>query len=249
MAEEKQTHFGYRSVAEGEKSFMVKNVFDSVAGRYDVMNDVMSMGIHRYWKDYLIWQIEVKPDETYLDLASGTGDIAARIAKKLQGQGRLILADINEAMLSLGRQNMINAGYVGNVDYVLCDAEHLPFAEGSFDCITIGFGLRNVTHKEDALREMWRVLKPGGRAYILEFSKPTNKAFAKVYDWYSFTFLPRMGSLIAKDKDSYVYLAESIRMHPDQETLKGMMQAAGFERCSYQNLTNGIVAIHEGFRV
>lgn len=246
--ENKKTHFGYKSVDENEKKTLVGDVFDSVAKRYDVMNDVMSLGIHRYWKDYLLWQVDVQPGEIYLDLAAGTGDIAKRIAKKLQGQGQLILADINESMLLRGRERMIEAGYVGHVHYVICDAECLPFQDGSIDCITMAFGLRNVTHKEQALREIARVLKPGGRVYILEFSKPENAFFSKVYDWYSFAFLPKMGKLIARDEESYQYLAESIRMHPEQDALLAMMEEAGLSRCCYQNLTNGVVAIHEGFK-
>lgn len=251
-----KTHFGYQSVDEQEKSARVGAVFDSVAGKYDIMNDVMSFGVHRLWKDWYVWQTEVKPGETVLDLAAGTGDISQRLGKKMRGkghgadiEGQLIVSDINAAMLKRGRERLLNKGFCQHVSFVLADAEALPFADNSIDLITMAFGLRNVTHQDKAIAEMQRVLKPGGRVLILEFSQPRSAVVSKAYDWYSFTFLPKMGQWIARDSDSYQYLAESIRMHPDQETLADMFRQAGFMQVDYQNMNNGIVAIHKAVKV
>ncbi|CUS48125.1 MAG: 2-methoxy-6-polyprenyl-1,4-benzoquinol methylase UbiE [Idiomarinaceae bacterium HL-53] len=242
------THFGYKTVGVGEKAKLVAGVFDSVAAKYDVMNDVMSMGIHRLWKRQTIDSSGVRSGQRVLDLAGGTGDLAAKFSRLVGPQGEVVLADINDSMLSVGREKLQNMGIVGNISYVQADAEKLPFPDDYFDCITIAFGLRNVTHKEDALRSMLRVLKPGGRLLVLEFSKPQEEWLSKAYDMYSFHILPKMGEFIAKDKESYQYLAESIRMHPDQETLKQMMEDAGFAQVTYQNMTGGIVALHRGFK-
>ena len=226
-----------------------------MAGKYDLMNDVMSAGIHRAWKNWYVWQTGVKPGEAVLDLAAGTGDITLRLAKRMRGkgagadiEGRLVSSDINAAMLKIGEERLTNKGWLKNLEFVIANAEALPFADNSFDLITMAFGLRNVTHQDKALAEMARVLKPGGRVLVLEFSRPKNAVINRFYDWYSFTFLPKMGALIAKDADSYQYLAESIRMHPPQEELKAMFAAAGLVDCEYQNLSNGIVAIHKGVK-
>ena len=246
---EDSTHFGYRAVGADEKSGLVRNVFDSVASRYDLMNDLMSLGVHRLWKRFAIELAGVRSGQRILDLASGTGDLADRMADLVGPEGWVLMTDINAAMLAVGRDRMIDQGHVGNLCYTQVDAEALPFPEDSFDLVTIAFGLRNVTHKDKALRAMYQVLKPGGRALILEFSKPVNRPLERLYDLYSFSILPRMGQLVAKDADSYRYLAESIRMHPDQETLKGMLEEVGFERCDVHNLTGGIVAVHRGFKL
>lgn len=243
-----KTHFGYRTVETEEKQHLVGAVFDSVAQKYDVMNDLMSFGVHRLWKQYTINQSGVRHGQRVLDLAGGTGDLAAKMSERVGVDGSVILADINESMLAVGRDRMIDQGRVENIRYALANAEALPFADGSFDCITIAFGLRNVTDKQAALNSMFATLKPGGRALVLEFSKPVLPLLSKAYDAYSFTALPVMGRLVAGDAESYRYLAESIRQHPDQETLMGMMQTAGFERCDYHNLTGGIVALHKGFK-
>lgn len=248
MSDNNTTHFGYQQVAEEDKVDKVAEVFHSVASRYDVMNDVMSMGIHRLWKRYTIELSGVKRGQRVLDLAGGTGDLTKRFARLVGPSGQVILSDINSSMLEAGRERLTNEGVMGNVDYVLANAEELPFPDNHFDCITIAFGLRNVTHKDRALASMYRVLKPGGRALVLEFSKPTSELFSKVYDLYSFQLLPRMGKLIANDEESYRYLAESIRMHPDQDTLKDMMDEAGFDKTEYHNLTGGIVALHRGYK-
>ena len=242
------THFGYKDVPVDEKADHVRGVFDSVAQRYDIMNDLMSAGLHRLWKRHTIDQAAVRPGHHVLDLAGGTGDLAIRFARQVGPTGHVVLADINAAMLREGRRRLVDAGIAGNVTIAQVDAEDLPFADNSFDRITIAFGLRNVTDKDAALRSMRRVLKPGGKALILEFSEPV-KALKPAYDLYSFKVLPFIGKVVARDADSYQYLAESIRMHPDQDTLLGMMEAAGFERCRYQNLAGGIVALHIGYRI
>jgi len=242
------THFGYKTVSTDDKAEMVRGVFDSVASRYDVMNDLMSAGLHRLWKRYTIDQAAAKPGDCILDLAGGTGDLAREFARKVGSEGHVVLADINAAMLEQGRRRLIDSGVSGNVAIAQVDAQNLPFDGQTFDCITMAFGLRNVTDKDAALASMFRVLKPGGKAMILEFSEP-NKAIKPAYDLYSFKVLPTLGKLVTDDPDSYQYLAESIRMHPDQETLKSMMESAGFERCRFHNLAAGIVALHIGYRI
>lgn len=243
-----QTHFGYKQVAKEQKASMVAEVFDSVAAKYDVMNDLMSMGIHRLWKRYTIDCSGVRAGHHVLDLAGGTGDLTAKFSRLVGEKGKVVLADINGAMLKVGRDKLRDMGIVGNVDYVQANAEALPFPDNSFDLITIAFGLRNVTDKDKALASMYRILKPGGRLLVLEFSKPEQEILSKVYDFYSFHVLPKMGKFVANDSESYQYLAESIRMHPDQETLKGMMEDAGFEQTTFTNLTGGVVALHRGFK-
>lgn len=244
-----KTHFGFRDVPVSEKARLVRNVFDSVAGKYDLMNDLMSMGIHRIWKRIAIQLSNVRLGESVLDLAGGTGDMTALFQKRVGPTGHVVLSDINAAMLGRGRDRLIDEGVAGNVGYAQIDAEKLPFEDGQFDCVCIAFGLRNVTHKEEALRSIHRVLKPGGRAIILEFSEVQGDLLKKGYDVYSFKILPMLGKLFANDAESYRYLAESIRMHPNQEKLKGMMLEAGFERCEYFNLTHGVVAVHRGYKV
>ncbi len=244
-----ETHFGYRKVPREEKSTLVRGVFDSVASRYDLMNDLMSMGIHRLWKRFAVELSGVRAGQQVLDLASGTGDLAERFAGLVGPEGLVMMTDINANMLRTGRDRMLDHGHAGNVQYAQVNAEQLPFPDNRFDCITIGFGLRNVTDKQKALEAMYAALKPGGRALVLEFSHPVNKPLQKIYDLYSFTLLPKIGKLVVDDEESYRYLAESIRMHPDQESLKEMMEAAGFEKCDYHNLTGGVVAIHRGFKL
>ncbi|NIG87133.1 bifunctional demethylmenaquinone methyltransferase/2-methoxy-6-polyprenyl-1,4-benzoquinol methylase UbiE [Serratia symbiotica] len=250
MAEQPQktTDFGFRTVARDEKQAMVADVFHSVAAKYDVMNDLMSFGIHRIWKRFTIDCSGVRRGQRVLDLAGGTGDLAAKFSGMVGEQGLVVLADINDSMLKVGRDKLRDRGIVGNISYVQANAEALPFPDNYFDCITIAFGLRNVTEKDKALRSMFRVLKPGGRLLVLEFSKPRLAPLNKAYDAYSFHVLPKIGALVVKDPDSYRYLAESIRMHPDQETLKDMMVNAGFDNVTYFNLTGGIVALHRGFK-
>ena len=242
------THFGYQDVPADDKANLVRDVFDSVASRYDIMNDLMSAGLHRLWKRHTIAQAAARPGDVVLDLAGGTGDLAREFSKKVGPTGHVVLADINAAMLKQGRSRLVDAGVSGNLSIAQVDAQDLPFEDGTFDCITIAFGLRNVTDKDAALRSMFRVLKTGGKAMILEFSEPS-RAIKPAYDLYSFKVLPTLGKLVAGDSDSYQYLAESIRMHPDQETLKAMMEEAGFERCRYNNLAAGIVALHIGYRI
>lgn len=242
------THFGYQTVEKSAKESLVADVFHSVAAKYDVMNDLMSFGIHRLWKRVTIDASGVRAGHKVLDLAGGTGDLTAKFSRIVGDEGQVILADINDSMLKVGRDKLRDMGVVGNVDYVQANAEALPFPDNHFDIITIAFGLRNVTNKDKALESMYRILKPGGRLLVLEFSKPEHELLNKAYDVYSFNILPVMGGLVANDKASYQYLAESIRMHPDQETLKGMMQSAGFDEVSYTNLTGGIVALHKGFK-
>ena len=242
------THFGFKTVAETEKEHLVADVFHSVADKYDLVNDLMSFGIHRLWKRFTIDCAGVRRGQKILDLAGGTGDLTAKFSRLVGESGEVILADINDSMLKVGREKLRNKGLVNNIRYVQANAENLPFPDNYFDLITIGFGLRNVTHKDQALASMYRALKPGGRLLVLEFSKPTNAVMSKLYDFYSFKVLPKMGQLVAKDSDSYQYLAESIRMHPDQETLKAMMESVGFEQVTYHNLTQGVVALHRGFK-
>jgi demethylmenaquinone methyltransferase/2-methoxy-6-polyprenyl-1,4-benzoquinol methylase len=248
MSEQGKTHFGYQEVDVDDKAGLVAGVFHSVASRYDLMNDLMSGGIHRLWKRFTIELSGVRKGHSVLDIAGGTGDLAGKFADIVGPEGRVVLADINESMLSVGRDKLLDQGKVEPLSYAQADAQFLPFADNSFDCITIAFGLRNVTDKDLALRSMLRVLKPGGRLLVLEFSKPTNDMLSKAYDAYSFNVLPKLGQLIAGDSDSYQYLAESIRMHPDQETLKEMMLDAGFEQCEFFNMTGGIVALHRGLK-
>ncbi|WP_339337944.1 bifunctional demethylmenaquinone methyltransferase/2-methoxy-6-polyprenyl-1,4-benzoquinol methylase UbiE [uncultured Oceanicoccus sp.] len=247
-SESSDTHFGYKTVQREQKASMVAGVFHSVAAKYDLMNDLMSAGIHRIWKRFTIEISGVRSGHQVLDIAGGTGDLAAKFSKIVGPEGRVVLADINDSMLKMGRDKLIDLGITGNIEYTQANAEALPFPDNSFDCITIAFGLRNVTDKDKALRSMLRVLKPGGRLLVLEFSKPENALLSKVYDGYSFNLLPKIGKLIANDEESYRYLAESIRMHPDQESLKFMMEDAGFARCEYHNMTGGIVAVHKGLK-
>ena len=240
-----QTHFGYQTVDDTDKARRVRGVFDSVAPRYDLMNDVLSLGLHRAWKAYTVAVAAVQPGMQVLDIAGGTGDLARAFAQRVGPTGGVVLTDINEAMLRTGRDRLLDEGLV--LPTAACDAEHLPFANDCFDLVSVAFGLRNMTDKDKALKEMARVLRPGGRLLVLEFSTPA-APLKKPYDWYSFTFMPMMGKLIAGDADSYRYLAESIRMHPDQATLKAMMQASGFAHVDVHNLAGGIVALHVGVK-
>jgi demethylmenaquinone methyltransferase / 2-methoxy-6-polyprenyl-1,4-benzoquinol methylase len=240
--------FGYEQVPASEKARRVRAVFDSVADKYDIMNDLMSAGVHRLWKRYTLGQTGLRPGQRALDVAGGTGDLAAGMAGQVGEQGLVVLSDINAAMLEVGRDRLLDRGLLRNVRFSLANAECLPFADETFDCVAIGFGLRNVTDKPAALASMRRVLRPGGRLLILEFSKPTFPGLKPVYDAYSFSVLPWLGARIANDPESYRYLAESIRRFPDQETLLGMMREADLEDCRYENLTGGIVALHKGFR-
>jgi demethylmenaquinone methyltransferase/2-methoxy-6-polyprenyl-1,4-benzoquinol methylase len=242
------THFGYKTVQRDQKQQLVAGVFHSVAAKYDIMNDLMSAGIHRVWKRFTIELSGVRKGHQVLDIAGGTGDLAAKFSKLVGPEGRVVLADINESMLRVGRDKLTDLGIIGNVEYTQANAECLPFPDNTFDCITIAFGLRNVTDKDAALRSMLRVLKPGGRLLVLEFSKPDSELLSRAYDTYSFKLLPLIGKLVANDEESYRYLAESIRMHPDQNTLKEMMEDAGFARCEFHNMTGGIVAVHKGLK-
>jgi len=248
MSDNNTTHFGYKTVDAKDKVKLVAGVFHSVAAKYDLMNDLMSGGVHRLWKRFTIELSGVRPGNKVLDIAGGTGDLTAKFSRIVGRDGKVVLADINDSMLKVGRDKLIDKGIVGNVEYVQANAECLPFPDNYFDCVSIAFGLRNVTDKEAALRSMFRVLKPGGRLLILEFSKPQSAVLGKLYDTYSFTALPVLGKLIANDADSYRYLAESIRMHPDQDTLKQMMETAGFARAEYFNMTGGVVALHRGLK-
>jgi len=240
--------FGYQEVPAAEKAQRVRAVFDSVADKYDLMNDLMSAGVHRLWKRYTLSQTGLRPGQAALDVAGGTGDIAAGMAKQVGANGLVVLSDINAAMLEVGRNRLLDRGLMHNVRFSLANAECLPFEDESFDCVTIAFGLRNVTDKPAALASMHRVLRPGGRLLVLEFSKPVVPGLKPVYDVYSFSVLPWLGKRIAGDADSYQYLAESIRRFPDQETLCNMMREAGLDDCRYHNLSGGIVALHKGFR-
>jgi demethylmenaquinone methyltransferase/2-methoxy-6-polyprenyl-1,4-benzoquinol methylase len=242
------THFGFETVARDDKAGRVRHVFDSVANRYDLMNDLMSGGLHRLWKHFTVEQAALRRGQSVLDLAGGTGDLSVRFARQVGSSGRVVLADINAKMLAEGRRRLIDSGAAGNIAITQVDAEQLPFASSSFDCVTIAFGLRNVTNKERALESILRVLKPGGKLLVLEFSRPS-EALKPAYDLYSFRVLPALGEFVAGDAASYQYLAESIRMHPDQETLLGMLRDAGFARCRYHNLAAGIVALHVGYRL
>lgn len=246
--QKKTTHFGYQQVPVAEKSSHVKAVFDSVATNYDLMNDIMSLGAHRFWKRFAIQACQIRPSQKILDLAGGTGDLAIKINAALKGSGKVVLADINQAMLNIAYQRLLDQGIQQDIEIVLSDAESLSFADNYFDCVIIGFGLRNVTDKAKALKAMYRVLKPGGKLVILEFSHPVLKLLKKAYDIYSFQLLPKLGQWIAKDEASYRYLAESIRKHPDQIELIAMMESAGFEDCHYHNLSGGIVALHKGYK-
>ena len=242
------THFGFKTVQEDKKVELVANVFHSVAAKYDIMNDVLSLGIHRIWKRFTVDCSGIRQGQKVLDLAGGTGDLTAKFSRIVGNDGQVILADINDSMLKVGRSKLRDMGIVGNVGYVQANAEELPFPDNHFDLVTIAFGLRNVTNKDKALASIFRVLKPGGRLLVLEFSTPIYSPVSKFYDFYSFNILPKLGKIIANDSDSYQYLAESIRMHPNQDILKEMMDEAGFEGSEYFNLSAGIVALHRGYK-
>jgi demethylmenaquinone methyltransferase/2-methoxy-6-polyprenyl-1,4-benzoquinol methylase len=246
--QERTTHFGFREVPESAKDSLVAGVFHSVANKYDLMNDLMSLGIHRLWKQFATEASGVRGGFRVLDVAGGTGDLAAKFAARVGQRGQVVLADINASMLGVGRARLADRGIVGNVAFVQANAENLPFPENYFDRVSIAFGLRNVTHIDRALSSMFRVLKPGGMLLVLEFSRPVVPGLNNLYDAYSFNVLPWLGRVIAQDEDSYRYLAESIRKHPDQETLKTMMERAGFGRAQYYNLSGGIVALHKGYK-
>ena len=248
MNEQDTTHFGFEQVATADKQRRVREVFDSVANRYDLMNDLMSMGLHRVWKRFTVLLANVRPGHAVLDLAGGTGDLSRLLHERVGDEGSVTLADINGPMLRMGRSNLTDAGYVRGVRYAQVDAQALPFADRSFDCVIIGFGLRNVTDKQRALEEMYRVLRPGGQILVLEFSKLQARVARPLYDLYSFKILPWLGRRFANDAESYRYLAESIRMHPDQETLAQMMRDAGFDSCEWFNLALGVVAVHRAWR-
>ena len=245
---EESTHFGYKTIPAKDKASYVAGVFDSVANKYDIMNDIMSGGVHRIWKHITVEISRVKPGQRVLDVAGGTGDLAAKFAKRVGPSGHVVLSDINQSMLDIGRDRLIDKGLVKNISYVLADAQMLPFQDDSFDIVSIGFGLRNVTDKDRALISMRRVLRPGGKLLILEFSKPYSDIISKLYDEYSFKIIPKLGKLFANDEGSYKYLAESIRVHPDQETLKQMVQKAGLLNVEYINMSGGIAAVHMGIK-
>jgi demethylmenaquinone methyltransferase / 2-methoxy-6-polyprenyl-1,4-benzoquinol methylase len=246
---DRKADFGFEEVPFTEKAARVSAVFASVAGKYDLMNDLMSLGAHRLWKRFALSLTGLRPGQHALDVAGGTGDLAIGLASQVGKQGRVVLSDINPRMLEIGRDRLLDAGLAAGIECVIADAEHLPFEESAFDCVTIGFGLRNVTDKAAALASMHRVLKPGGQLLVLEFSTPTAPGLKPLYDAYSFNVLPLLGRVVAADAASYRYLAESIRKHPDQETLLGMMKAAGFSQCRYHNLSGGIVALHRGYKI
>jgi demethylmenaquinone methyltransferase/2-methoxy-6-polyprenyl-1,4-benzoquinol methylase len=248
-AKDPTVDFGFEKVPWREKARRVRTVFSSVAGKYDLMNDLMSFGVHRLWKQFTLSLTGLKAGQSALDVAGGTGDLAVGLARQVGKEGCVVLSDINPRMLDTGRDRLLDAGHAGNVHCLLADAERLPFGDDTFDCVTIGFGLRNVTDKAAALACMYRVLKPGGQLLVLEFSKPVAPGLKPVYDAYSFNVLPRLGEWVARDAASYRYLAESIRMHPDQETLLAMLSEAGFAQTRYHNLTGGIVALHRGYKV
>ena len=248
MKENDSTDFGFKTVPKNEKADLVAGRFNSVADRYDLMNDLMSIGIHRIWKRFTIELSAVREGNSVLDIAGGTGDLAIKFSDIVGSNGTVVLADINESMLKVGRDKLLDKYWQPNITFVQTDAQKLPFPDATFECITIAFGLRNVTDKSAALKSMYRALKPGGRLLILEFSKPTNEVLAKAYDAYSFHILPLMGKIVTNDSDSYKYLAESIRMHPDQEALQALVEDAGFSNCDYYNMTGGIVAIHRGIK-
>jgi demethylmenaquinone methyltransferase / 2-methoxy-6-polyprenyl-1,4-benzoquinol methylase len=245
----RKVDFGYEQVAWADKARRVRSVFASVAGKYDVMNDLMSFGAHRLWKQFTLSLTGLRPGERALDVAGGTGDLAAGMLRQVGKSGHVVLSDVNPAMLNVGRDRLLDRGWVGNADCIVADAERLPFADDCFDCLTIGFGLRNVTDKAAALASMYRVLKPGGQLLVLEFATPVAPGLKPLYDAYSFNVLPLLGRLVADDADSYRYLAESIRMHPNQETLLKMLADAGFGQTRYHNLTGGIVAVHRGYKI
>jgi demethylmenaquinone methyltransferase/2-methoxy-6-polyprenyl-1,4-benzoquinol methylase len=250
MADSDRTvDFGFEKVAWNDKAGRVRAVFASVAGKYDVMNDLMSLGVHRLWKHFVLSLTGLRPGHHALDVAGGTGDLAAGMLRQVGKSGRVVLSDINPGMLDIGRDRLLDAGFAANIECVLADAERLPFDSNTFDCVTIGFGLRNVTDKAAALASMYRVLKPGGQLLVLEFSHPVAPGLKPLYDAYSFHVLPVLGRLVAGDADSYRYLAESIRMHPDQETLLEMLRSAGFAQSRYHNLSGGIVAVHRGYKI
>ncbi|KTD19779.1 bifunctional demethylmenaquinone methyltransferase/2-methoxy-6-polyprenyl-1,4-benzoquinol methylase UbiE [Legionella londiniensis] len=246
--EQKTTHFGFQTVDWEEKEKKVRSVFQSVAKNYDLMNDLMSLGIHRLWKRFTVELSRVKPGDKVLDLAGGSGDLTRLLSQKIGDSGQVVLADINSAMLAVGRDRLLDEGLFTNIEYVQANAQSLPFQDNTFHCITMAFGLRNVTDKNQALRSMFRVCRPGGKLLVLEFSTPNFPGLRPIYDWYSFQILPKIGQLVANDAQSYQYLAESIRMHPPQETLKTMIEQAGFEDCQYYNLTGGIVALHTAYK-
>ncbi|QBR83154.1 bifunctional demethylmenaquinone methyltransferase/2-methoxy-6-polyprenyl-1,4-benzoquinol methylase UbiE [Legionella israelensis] len=248
IRQKKTTHFGFEAVDWNEKEKKVADVFKSVASRYDQMNDLMSLGIHHLWKRFTVELSQIRPGQTVLDLAGGSGDLTRLISQKVGEKGHVILADINADMITIGRHRLIDAGLIKNISYVQGNAQLLPFSDNSFHCIVMGFGLRNVTDKEEALRSMFRTCKPGGKLMILEFSTPNVFGLKPIYDWYSFHVLPKLGHFFANDAASYQYLAESIRMHPDQKELKAMIEMAGFEDCHFHNLSGGIVALHIAYK-